>query len=74
MVQRLKRMRKNLRLSRRNRLRKYHKSLIEKSYQLYNELLENKIIPEMESETDGQLALDELNWFKKWTMWSSSII
>ena len=41
-------------------IEKYHQSLIEKSNQLYNELLENEIIPEIERETDEQLSLEEL--------------
>jgi len=41
-------------------IEKYHQSLIEKSNQLYNELLENEIIPEMERESDEQLSLEEL--------------
>ncbi|MCM3708906.1 IS5/IS1182 family transposase, partial [Cytobacillus firmus] len=39
---------------------KYHKGLMEKSNQLYNELLKNEIIPEMERETDEQLSVEEL--------------
>lgn len=39
---------------------KYHHSLIEKSNQLYNELLENEIIPEIERESDQQLSLEEI--------------
>ena len=39
---------------------KYHQGLIEKSNQLYNELLEKEIIPEMERESDEQLSLEEL--------------
>ncbi|WP_214484989.1 transposase, partial [Bacillus sp. SM2101] len=38
----------------------YHESLIEKSNQLYNELLKNEIIPEIQRETAEQLSLDEL--------------
>ena len=41
-------------------IEKYHQSLIDKSNQLYNELLENEIIPEIERETDEQLSLEEL--------------
>ncbi|MED3573287.1 IS1182 family transposase [Cytobacillus praedii] len=41
-------------------IEKYHQSLIEKSNQLYNELLENEIIPELERENDEQLSLEEL--------------
>ena len=41
-------------------IEKYHQSLIEKSSQLYNELLENEIIPEIERESDEQLSLKEL--------------
>ena len=39
---------------------KYHQSLIDKSNQLYNELLEKEIIPEMERENEEQLSLEEL--------------
>ena len=39
---------------------KYHQSLIEKSNHLYNELLKNEIIPEIERENDEQLLLEEL--------------
>ncbi|WP_191560025.1 IS1182 family transposase [Metabacillus idriensis] len=39
---------------------KYHQSLVERSNQLYNELLENEIIPEMKRESDEQLSLEEL--------------
>lgn len=42
-------------------IEKYQKSLIKKSNQLYNELLEKEIIPEMERENDEQLTLTELN-------------
>ena len=41
-------------------IEKYHHSLIERSNQLYNELLENEIIPEIEREGDEQLSLKEL--------------
>ncbi|MFP3920044.1 IS1182 family transposase, partial [Lysinibacillus telephonicus] len=41
-------------------IEKYHQSLIEKSNQLYNELLEKEIIPEIERESDEQLSLKEL--------------
>jgi len=41
-------------------IEKCHQSLIEKSNQLYNELLEYKIIPEMERESAEQLSLEEL--------------
>ena len=41
-------------------IEKYHQSLIEKSNQLYNELLENEIIPEIERENEEQLSLEEL--------------
>ncbi|PAD66061.1 IS5/IS1182 family transposase [Bacillus sp. 7586-K] len=46
-------------------IEKYHQSLIEKSNQLYNELLENEIIPEMERECDEQLSLEELSQLVK---------
>ena len=42
-------------------IEKYHHSLIERSNQLYNELLENEIIPEIEREGDEQLSLKELS-------------
>lgn len=38
----------------------YHKSLIEKSNQLYDELIEKEIIPEIERENVEQLSSDEL--------------
>ena len=41
-------------------IEKYHQGLIEKSNQLYNELFEKEIIPEMERESDEQLSLEEL--------------
>ena len=41
-------------------IEKYHQSLIEKSNQVYNELLENEIIPEIERENEEQLSLEEL--------------
>ncbi|WP_342581234.1 IS1182 family transposase [Ureibacillus sp. FSL W7-1570] len=41
-------------------IEKYNQSLIEKSNQLYNELLEKEIIPEMERESDGELSVEEL--------------
>ncbi|MEI5905870.1 transposase, partial [Bacillus spongiae] len=41
-------------------IKNYHESLIKKSNQLYNELLQNEIIPEIERETDEQLSLEEL--------------
>ncbi|NLY79451.1 MAG: transposase, partial [Lysinibacillus sp.] len=39
---------------------KYNKSLIDKSNQIYNELLEKEIIPEMERESDDELSVEEL--------------
>lgn len=39
---------------------KHYISLIEKSNQLYNELLEKQVIPEMEKENDEQLSVKEL--------------
>lgn len=42
-------------------IEKYHQSLIEKSNQLYDELLEKEIIPEMEREGDEQFSLEELD-------------
>ena len=41
-------------------IEKYHQALIEKSNQLYNELLEKEIIPEIERENEEQLSLEEL--------------
>ncbi|WP_342580655.1 IS1182 family transposase [Ureibacillus sp. FSL W7-1570] len=41
-------------------IEKYNQNLIEKSNQLYNELLEKEIIPEMERESDGELSVEEL--------------
>src|SRR5690606_34820700 len=42
-------------------IEKYNKSLIEKSNQLYNELLEKEIIPEIERESNEELSLEELS-------------
>ncbi|MCM3704259.1 transposase, partial [Cytobacillus firmus] len=44
-------------------IEKYHQSVIEKSNQLYSELLENEIIPEIKRESDEQLSLEELNQY-----------
>ncbi|MEK5062337.1 IS1182 family transposase [Cytobacillus sp. FSL R5-0596] len=44
-------------------IEKYHQSVIEKSNQLYSELLENEIIPEIKRESDEQLSLEELTQF-----------
>ncbi|UAL45686.1 IS1182 family transposase [Sutcliffiella horikoshii] len=44
----------------RKSIEKYHEGLIEKSNQLYNELLKKEIIPEMERETAEQLTVKEL--------------
>ncbi len=41
-------------------IEKFHQRLIDKSNQLYNELLENEIIPQMERESDEQLSFGEL--------------
>jgi transposase len=41
-------------------IEKYHKGLIEKSNELYNELLEKEIIPEIERENEEQLSPEEL--------------
>jgi len=41
-------------------IEKYNQALIEKSNQLYNELLENEIIPEIEQDNDEQLSIKEL--------------
>jgi transposase len=40
---------------------KYKSNLVEKSNQLYNELLEKQIIPEMTRENDEQLSMKELS-------------
>ena len=42
-------------------IEKYHQALIEKSNELYNELLEKEIIPEIERENEEQLSLEELS-------------
>ena len=39
---------------------KYHQNLIEKSNQLYDELLKNQIIPEIERESAEELSVEEL--------------
>ena len=41
-------------------IEKYHNGLIEKSNQLYDELLEKEIIPEIERENVEELAVEEL--------------
>ena len=41
-------------------IEKYHNGLIEKSNQLYDELLEKEIIPEIERENGEELAVEEL--------------
>jgi len=41
-------------------IEKFHGSLIEKSNQLYNELLEKEILPEIERESEDELTLEEL--------------
>ena len=41
-------------------IEKYHQNLIEKSNQLYDELLENEIIPEIKRESDEELSVEEL--------------
>ena len=41
-------------------MERHHKNLIEKSNELYNELLQNKIIPEIASENEEQLSIEEL--------------
>lgn len=41
-------------------IEKFHGSLIEKSNQLYNELLEKEILPEIERESEDELAIEEL--------------
>jgi len=42
-------------------IEKHHTSLVEKSNQLYNELLKNKIIPEIAHEHEEQLSSEKLN-------------
>ena len=42
-------------------IEKYHNGLIEKSNQLYNELLEKEIMPHIERESEEQLTIEELN-------------
>lgn len=42
-------------------IEKYQEGLIEKSNQLYNELLEKEILPEIERESEEQLTLEELD-------------
>ncbi len=44
---------------------KHHDSLVEKSNQLYNELLENQIIPELTRENEEQLSIEELTQIAK---------
>ncbi len=39
---------------------RYHKSLLEKSNKMYEELLQHQIIPEIERETEEQLSIPEL--------------
>lgn len=39
---------------------KHHKNLVERSNQLYNELLEKQIIPELKREEEEQLSVEEL--------------
>lgn len=46
-------------------IEKYHQALIEKSNELYNELLEKEIIPEIERENEEQLSLEELTQMVK---------
>ncbi|UQX56930.1 IS1182 family transposase (plasmid) [Cytobacillus pseudoceanisediminis] len=41
-------------------IEKFHANLVNKSNQLYNELLENEIIPEIKRENDEQLSIEEL--------------
>ena len=42
-------------------VKKYNSNLVEKSNQLYSELLEKQIIPEMPRENDEQLSIEELS-------------
>ena len=44
----------------RKSIEKYHNGLIEKSNQLYDELLEKEIMPEIERENEKELALEDL--------------
>ena len=44
----------------RKSVEKYHASLLEKSNKLYEELLQNEIIPEIERENEEQLSIEEL--------------
>lgn len=60
MAQRLKRNANKFTFVWRKSIEKYHQGLIEKSNQLYNELLENEIIPQIERENEEQLSLEEL--------------
>lgn len=46
-------------------IEKYHQGLVEKSNQLYNELLEKEIMPEIERESEEQLTLEELTQMVK---------
>ncbi len=46
-------------------IEKFHNSLIEKSNQLYDELLEKEIMPEIERESEEQLSLEELDQMVK---------
>ena len=41
-------------------IEKFHESLIEKSNQMYNQLIKNKIIPAIEREDNEQLSIEEL--------------
>lgn len=44
----------------RKSVERYHNNLIEKSNQMYNELLEKQIIPELKREDETQLCVEEL--------------
>ena len=41
-------------------MEKHHHNLVEKSNQLYNELLEKQIIPALQREDEEQLSMEEL--------------
>ena len=53
-------MRINLHLSGVKSIEKYSANLIEKSNQMYDELLEKEIIPEIERESPMNLSVEEL--------------
>ena len=61
MAPKLKPMPTSSHLFGRKSIETYHKRLIEQSNQLYNELLENKIIPEIQRESEEELSVQELS-------------